>query len=152
MRQRQNSCVLRSMTAMYHAFRIDVFVCVRHITASDRPSMKGIPSRPPAGRACPEDLKIIYTGLQKMLNQKRVDHPHWPGTAALGRTGWFPQPFSYSVCRPMHISSLRLKRTLPDCPARFHDTDQDFRSFIQLYSITKLNSNSISFYRNFVLF
>ena len=36
--------------------------------------------------------RLFFTGLQKMLNQKR---------------------------------------TLPDCPARFHDTDQDFRFFSQ---------------------
>ena len=84
------------------------------------------------------------TGLQKTLDQKRND-PSGYRAAALEEPVRFPQPISLTCTlsgvrqmkRPVTAvssavtPSLRLKRTLPDCPARFHDTDRDFRSFIQ---------------------
>ena len=54
--------------------------------------------------------------------------------AAMGRTLPVPAaPFFACTfaCDRNSVPCLRLKRTLPDCPARFHDTDRDFRSFIQ---------------------
>ena len=65
--------------------------------------------------------------------------------AALEEPARLPQPIALtctlSDAKPMNrpvtaisfviTPPLRLKRTLPDCPARFHGTDQDFRSFIQ---------------------
>jgi hypothetical protein len=59
--------------------------------------MKGIPSRPPAGGACPVDLKNhlhraaedAESETDELATISHIDHY----AAAFGRTSRFPQPF-----------------------------------------------------------